>query len=208
MISTKDDPGRVADEAGRSPDGGERSAAGEASAGSASIDKVRDILFGNQVREFERRFTRLEERIIKEIAVLKEQLTARVEALEGFTKKETDSIAEQIRTEHEDRIQAHSSMSRELKDTATALERRTSTLDDQLAKSQREIRQQILDQNQRLSDEICRKTEEVLATLAREAGELRSDKADRATIAALLTEMAMRLTADFSVQDREGAGNG
>ncbi len=36
--------------------------------------------------------------------------------------------------------------------------------------------------------------DEVLATLANEAQTLRSDKADRATLAALLTEMAMRLT--------------
>jgi hypothetical protein len=40
------------------PTGGER--AGDPT-GAASIDKVRDILFGNQVREFERRFARLEE---------------------------------------------------------------------------------------------------------------------------------------------------
>ncbi len=203
MISTKEDPGRVANDTSRGLDGGERSSAGEASDGSASIDKVRDILFGNQAREFERRFVRLEERVVKEMAVLKEQLTSRVEALEGFTKHETESLADQIRTEHEDRVQAHGSISRELKDAASALERRTSTLDDQMAKSHREIRQQILDQNQRLSDEISRKTEEVLATLAREAGELRTDKADRATIAALLTEMAMRLTADFSMPAKE-----
>ena len=46
--------------------------------------------------------------------------------------------------------------------------------------------------------------DEVLATLASEAQTLRSDKADRATLAALLTEMAMRLTNDFPIPDAEG----
>jgi hypothetical protein len=204
MISTKDNRGSQADDAGRDPGGGERAAS---DAGGASIEKVRDILFGQHVREFERRFTRLEDRILKETGDLKEQLIARIATLEAFTKRETESLAEQIKVEHDHRVESHSSVSRELKDAASALERRTSALDDQLSKSQREIRQQILDQHQHLSDDIRRKMDEVLATLAREAQELRSDKADRATIAALLTEMAVRLTDDFPIS-REDARDG
>ena len=52
MISSTGDPSAAAPDTGRS-NGGER--AGDPT-GAASIDKVRDILFGNQVREFERRF--------------------------------------------------------------------------------------------------------------------------------------------------------
>jgi len=173
----------------------------------ASIDKVRDILFGNQVREFERRFTRLEERILKETSGLKEQLTARVEALEAFTKRETESLAAQIRAEHDGRVESDATGDRAMKDAAAAQERRVSALDEQLARSQREIRPQLLEQNQRLSDDIRSKMDEVLATLAREARELRSDKADRATIAALLTEMAVRLTDDFAASG-EDVSNG
>ena len=72
---------------------GDRSTGGESSG--ASIDKVRDLLFGNQVREFERRFVRLEDRIVKETNELKAQLAARVEALEAFAKKEAEWLAEQ-----------------------------------------------------------------------------------------------------------------
>lgn len=184
---------------------GDRSTAGESSG--ASIDKVRDLLFGNQVREFERRFVRLEDRIVKETNELKAQLIARVEALEAFAKKEAEWLAEQIKAEHHDRVESSGSLARELKAAAEAIERRTSSLDDLLAKSQREIRQQLLDQNQRLSDDLRRKTDEVLAALAREAQELRSDKADRSTIAGLLNEMAMRLTSDFPMAGPEDPGN-
>src|SRR5690349_16058116 len=44
----------------------------------ASLDKVRDILFGNQMRDVERRFARLEERLIKETADLKEDVRRRL----------------------------------------------------------------------------------------------------------------------------------
>jgi hypothetical protein len=201
-MPTKDDHSRVVDEDGRGPS--ERSAAEPP--GGASIDKVRDILFGNQVREFERRFARLEDRIVKETNDLKAQLIARVEALDVFSRKEFESLAERFNAEHEARVESLGDVSRELKAAAEAVERRTSSLDDQLARNLRDIRQQILDQGQRLSDDIHRKTDDVLAALAHEAHELRSDKADRSAIAALLNEMAMRLTADFQVADPEDAG--
>ena len=64
---------------------------------------------------------------------------------------------------------------------------------------QRDLRQQMLDVQKSLDDELRRKVEDVLGRLARESRALRADKADRATIASLLTEMAMRLTNDLSI---------
>jgi uncharacterized phage infection (PIP) family protein YhgE len=183
MISSTGDPSAAAPDTGQS-------------SGAASIDKVRDILFGNQVREFERRFARLEERIIKETIDLKEDVKNRVDALEQYTKKELESLADHLKADHDERVEADASLAR-----------RVTTLDEQLAKGQRELRQQILEQHQRLSDDIRKKMDEVLAALAHEAQTLRSDKADRATLAALLTEMAMRLTNDFQMPDVEEAGN-
>jgi exonuclease VII large subunit len=192
MISSTGDPSAAASDTGRS-NGGER--AGDPT-GAASIDKVRDILFGNQVREFERRFARLEERIIKETNDLKDDVRNRVEALEQYTKREMESLADRLRADHDERVESDASLGR-----------RITGLDEQTAKSQRELRQQILEQHQRLSDDIRKKMDEVLAALAHEAQTLRSDKADRATLAALLTEMAMRLTNDFQMPDVEEAGN-
>src|SRR5262245_8356625 len=63
-------------------------AGGTAADGGASIDKVRDILFGSHLREFERRFIRLEERLVKETNDLKEDVRSRLEALEAFARSE------------------------------------------------------------------------------------------------------------------------
>src|SRR5262249_50965624 len=175
---------------------------------STSIDKVRDILFGTHLREFERRFARLEERLVKETNDIREDVKTRLEGLETYARKETASLAEQIRAERNDRGDAHDSVARELKDTAKSFERRTTSLDEQLTKSHRDLQEQMLEQHRRLSDDIRKKVDDVLATLAREAQELRSDKADRAAIASLLTEMAMRLTGDFRIPGVEEAGNG
>jgi hypothetical protein len=203
MISSQDEPTSVAtnvnqDEPIRGGDG----------AGAASLDKVRDILFGGQMRDVDRRFARLEERLIKETNDLKEDVRRRLDALEKYARQESETLAGQIKTEHEDRVESDNSLSRELKDAAQALEKRTSALDDQLGKSQREVRQQMLEQHQQLSDDIRQKIDEVLAALAREAHELRNDKADRRALASLLTEMAMRLNDEFRIPGTEDVGNG
>jgi len=174
----------------------------------ASLDKVRDILFGSQMRDVERRFARLEERLVKETTDLKDDVRRRLDTLEAYIRRENESLEGQIKSERGDRVDAHSGLSNELKETARGFERRATTIDEQHSKGQRELRQQMLEQHQRLSDDLRQKVEEILGTLARTANELRTDKADRATIAALLTEVAMRLTDEFRIPGAEDVGNG
>jgi hypothetical protein len=205
MITTKEEHTTAAGESGDTA--GVATAPAPETSG-ASIDKVRDILFGSQMREFERRFARLEERLVKETNDLKNDLRKHLEALEQYARQETETLSDQIKAEHADRIESDGNLSRDLKEASRALERRTATLDEQLSKAQREQRQSMLEQHQRLSEEIRQKVDEVLAALAREAHELRSDKADRATLASLLTEMAMRLNNEFKIPGAEDVARG
>jgi hypothetical protein len=173
--------------------------AGTEQAGGASLDKVRDLLFGVQMREYERRLARLEERLLKDTTDLKDDVRRRLEALDTYVKRETESLGERIAAERAERVDAQKNASRDLQEAAAGFEQRTGQLDQQLGRSQRELRQQILDQHQRLTDEIQRRIDDVLAVVARDAQELRTAKADRATVASLLTEMALRLTNDLRV---------
>jgi hypothetical protein len=174
--------------------------------GSGSLDKVRDILFGVQMRESEKRFARLEERLAKEIADLKDDVKKRLAALEMYMKKEVESIEDRIRAEQDARSEQDKDLAREFKDNAKAFEKRTATLDETMARGQKDLRQQMLELHQQLTDEILLKTQEVLATLARESQELRKDKADRTALAALFTEVAMRLTNEFKLPVTEKNG--
>ena len=189
------------------PNGAADRATGVDSTGTGNLEKVRDILFGNQMRDVDRRFARLEERIIKETRDLKEDMTRRLDALEAHTTKETETLAGDIRQERSDRLEANTRLGRELADTAGTFERRSASLDEQMARGQREVRQHILEQQQRLSEDLRARIEEVLAVLARETHELRNDKTDRMALASLLKEMAMRLTDEFRLPGVED-GNG
>ena len=171
--------------------------------GAGSLDKVRDILFGAQVRDADKRFARLEERIAKESAELKDDVRKRLGVLEQFVKHEIESLADRLKAEHEARTDADKDLSRELRDTSKANEKKFGQVDDQVARVQRELRQQLLDTQQKTSDEIQRQAQEIMARVARESSELRNDKLDRTGLAAMLNEMAMRLTNDLPGADGE-----
>jgi hypothetical protein len=166
-------------------------------AGGGNLEKIRDILFGAQVHDFEKRFARLEEKLLKETADARADTKKRFEALESFIRKEVESLADRLKSEQGDRAESMKEVGRELRETAKALEKRLAAQDEQATKSQRELRQQILDQSKSLTDEIRNRNRETTTTLSRELTELRAQKTDRAALAGFLTDVAVRLTNDM-----------
>src|SRR6202162_5426794 len=59
----------------------------------ANVDKIRDILFGSQMRDYEKRFIRLEDNVTKAIEGLREDMTKRLDNLRAFVRQEVDSLS-------------------------------------------------------------------------------------------------------------------
>lgn len=78
-------------------------------------------------------------------------------------------------------------------------------MEEQQSAAQRETRQQILDQYRTLSEEIAQKADQASAALQRESSELRYEKADRAALSSLFTELALRLKDEFKIPGAEHA---
>lgn len=164
--------------------------------GSGNLDKVRDILFGTQMRDYEKRFNRLEERLVKECANLRDETRKRLDSLEMYIKQEVESLTERLKKQQAEQDEAVKELAQEHKDTTKSLEKKIGQLDEQATKSDRDLRQQILNQSKSLDDEIRQKYEEILAVLEREAKQLRTDKTDRSTLATLFAELAMRMNTE------------
>jgi hypothetical protein len=181
-----------------------RKAAAEAeAAGGGNLEKIRDILFGAQVHDFEKRFARLEERLMKETSDARAETRKRFESLESFIKKEIESLGERLKAEHEERSEAGKEISRELRDTSRNLDKRIAQLDELTTKNQRELRQQVLDQSKALMEEIRLRNRETTTALTKEITELRTAKADRAALAGMLTDVAVRLTSDLKAPAKQ-----
>lgn len=164
-----------------------------------SLDKVRDILFGQQVRDQEKRFTRLEERLAREITDARDDLAKRMGALEAFAKSEVDSLIDRLKTEKDERVRTDRETAKELEESSKSLEKKFSDLDGRTTDAQREIRKLILDQSKLLRDEMLKSNQELSTTLQKAIAELRHDKADRFALGDLLTEMALKLKGEFKM---------
>ncbi len=201
MSTAGNQPAPYQEVAGAEGDGQELDARGDgaAPAEGGNIDKIRDILFGGQMRDYERRFARLEDRLVKEAADLRTDTRRRFETLEAFIKQELEALGERLQSEQRTRDEAVQDVSRTLKETQQALERKLAQFDEQSARGQRDLRQQLLEQSKSLSEEIRQKHDELRAIIEREVATLGSDKTDRAALAALFGEVALRLTNEFKI---------
>jgi hypothetical protein len=70
---------------------------------------------------------------------------------------------------------------------------------NQTTETQRDLRQQLLDQSKSLNEEIRRKHDELSTTIEREVADLSHEKTDRSSLSALFTELALRLNNDFKI---------
>lgn len=166
-----------------------------------NIDKIRDILFGVQVRDFERRFSKLEERFNNVIAETREETNRKLNELEEFVNREVRSLTERISVEQQSRQDDVKKLVSDLNNTSHDFEKKMSVMSDQTARNDSDIRQKIFDQSKSLSDEMKNRQEEILGKLEWEASQLREDKADRIAMAEIFTEMAMRLTGEFKLPE-------
>lgn len=158
-----------------------------------SLHKVRDILVGSQMREFEKKFSRLEERLIKECTDLRNETRKRLDSLETYIREEADALGVKTKNEQIKRDEALKAITEEQKKFVESLEKKMSEIDEEASKIQRELRQQIFTQSQNLHDDIRQKHEEIVSLLERETYELQSEKTDRSQLAALFSELALRL---------------
>jgi hypothetical protein len=167
--------------------------------GVGNLDKIRDLLFGDQMRDSDRRLNRLEERLMKGHAELQDDMRRRFESLERFVKKEVESLTERLKAEQAAREEGLSEVSRSLHDLLKTFEKKTGQLGEQAADAQRELRQQIMDQSKSLRDEFLEKYRELSDSFGQTIQELRIEKTDRLALATIFSEMALRLNADLTM---------
>ena len=171
-----------------------------------SLDKVRDILFGSQMRAVDSRLQGLEERLREEHESLRTDFSRQVESLDGFIRSEVAALAERLATESRMRFDGLKALSAEIHDALRAVERRHVKLEEAATMADAALRDQLLQQSAAAASELARLGERLGAELRRSHAELASAKTDRSTLASLLTDMAGRLTAlDGAPEPTNGA---
>ena len=87
-----------------------------------NVDQIRQILFGGQMRDYEKRFVAMEKHLTKSIEQLARSVEKRVDRLDGFAKRELDKLSEQIKAERKGRTEESKQTSKNVDEIAQQVE--------------------------------------------------------------------------------------
>ncbi|WP_235984459.1 coiled-coil domain-containing protein [Mesorhizobium neociceri] len=160
------------------------------------VDKIRDLLFGNQMQDYDRRFSKLEERVLQRFKDVESEAKRNLEMYESNAKKQVDSLAGQLRNEKDSRADADKEIDRNLREQNQALEKQVRALSDQLSALERDVADRINRNDHSLREEIKQKIESVQMLIEKMFADLSNVKTDRNLLAGLFVEVAKCLNQD------------
>ena len=164
-----------------------------------NVDKIRDILFGGQMRDYDQRFAELEKRLGQSIDRLGRDIEKRIDRLDSYARREIDKLTDQLKTEKKDRIADGKRGAGDLKELTDQVETWFADVDDQLATEAKDLRTSLHEQHEALSQLISETHEQLNEALNAESRALTDSKLAREDLAGLLSEVALRLQNDFKL---------
>jgi len=164
------------------------------------VDKIRELLFGNQMQDYDRRFSVLEDRFLQRQRDQEAEAVRSLGNMESSLKKQMESIASQVRQEQELRAEADKELGRSVRELIQGLEKRVGQLSDQVAGLEREFAERLGHESQALRDDMRKRNEDQRATIERMFSELSNVKTDRNLLAGLFVEIARCLNQDMTHQ--------
>lgn len=170
------------------------------------VDKIRELLFGNQMQDYDRRFAVMEQRFQQNIRDMEAESSRALQSIESSMKKQMESIASQVRQEQDLRAEADKELSRGLRDQIQGLEKHLTKVADQLASLDRDFTERLGRESQTLREDIKRRNEDTRAAIERMFSELSNVKTDRNLLAGLFVEIARCLNQDSMPKANGGKG--
>ncbi len=159
-----------------------------------SIDQVRDLLFGGQMRMVDSRIQGLDQRLLHETSALRADFERQIGDLDGSIKKELARHAERLASERTKRVEDLKALNAELREALKSLERRHQSLEETAGLADAELRDHLVKNAAAFSSELARTGERITDELQRITTQLQSEKLDSAALAAGLTDLAAKLT--------------
>ncbi len=164
--------------------------------GVESVGKIRDIIFGANMREYEARFNTLDEQLGKEAKRLRVEIDQRMDKLEDFVKAELSRLGEQLLAEKRERREEEKSIGNDMSTLEDRLSTAIGDVDAQLGHAAQEMRDSLDGQLKELMDGMRKFQDELSSDLHKQSGALRDTKVDKVGLADMLNELALRLTGD------------
>lgn len=158
-----------------------------------NIDQIRDILFGDRSREYDRRFNQLE----SELTSLKQNLTADIESLRSVFIKDLRTAIDAF----EKKLQyVNASLDEEANDLRNQIATLETRLSSNLTVAEKSLKvqvnglqEEVTETRQRLDAETHALRAQILHELNQRSQQLESDKMSRADLAEILFDVCMQV---------------
>lgn len=156
-----------------------------------AASKIREILFGQHMAEYERRFTQLEVRLAREVDEVRKVSTSRIEGLESRLTQDVANLGRQIETERKGRSKDIAEMNDQFKTVRQELEGAIDKVSRDAEASVVHLRHALQEETARQRRALEERTEELEKHLDTVAKSLRRDKVDRASLQVLFEQLSV-----------------
>ncbi len=159
------------------------------------LEKIRDILFGAERRESDRRFADLESRLEAQAVQSELEIQRRMEAFEEQIKEEVRNLGTEITTAQQVSADRLDKLAAELRSAMDDMTSRVEELSTRTLSAEQELRDQLAQQSASLSNSLRHNYEELSASLDRNAQELRAESVNWAGLGTMLGDLANQVSA-------------
>lgn len=165
-------------------------------AGDQNVDKIREILFGAHIRDYDSRFSQLEKRLVAENEKMSEFLEKRLTGIATATQRELSGLAEQI-GEQKKRLETLQKESQgALESLNHRIGERLHDIEDMLRNESGSLRNDLTEQYNELVNLVKNTRQGLEHSMGQASGRLEHDKVAREDLSQLLSELAARLRSD------------
>ncbi|MFT6032143.1 MAG: paraquat-inducible protein B [Arenicella sp.] len=175
------------------PEKNKRPAAEVINPGLGDIEKVRDILFGKYVTDFEHRFAELEARLEADVDQLKDKLIEKMGSMDTGINQSLARVDTQILEEKSARDAELSRLQNTLREAESALQQAIASMEDQANQDLVVVRASLDQSHQDLQDRAHATQTELMAQIEQQREDLQNDKVGRQALALMLDEVAIKL---------------
>ncbi len=157
------------------------------------LEKIRDILFGAERRESERKLAEFEKRLEAQAVQADLELQRHMEAFEEQIKAEVHSIANEISANQRKSADNLETLARELRASMNEIEQQVRSLTAKTSAAEQELRQELGQQVSNLTSSLRNSVDELDANVERKVQDLRVNSVDWSGLAVTLRDLASQV---------------
>lgn len=158
-----------------------------------NVDKIRDILFGSQMREVEKRFNSLEKNLASDLDKLRNENALQIESLKTFIESEIEILGSKLAGEESARIENVDELDNQLKQQVKLIKKEISDVGKSLDKQTSDTNKKMLKQSQDFSKELNEQISEARERMDGHRDELSGSKVDKLLLAEMLNTLALQV---------------